>query len=179
MASYLTKVRKPDLVILAEELNLTLHERATTKQIIKIITDDIDFNEETTKNLLTNIEAERLEEKEAERANREFELQRIQAQSLVNNNTVAAQTQSAIQLHRVNLIKPFEKDGDTSIYLNLFERQAARAEIDRDNYVSHLLTLLPLDIVNLIAREPDTLANNYAHIKKNFDEEIQLFSRTI
>lgn len=95
--AFLTKVRKPNLVNLAQELNLTLHKRATTKQIIKIVTDDVKYNEELTNKLLSNIEIERLEGKETERASRELELQKIQAEMLINNNTVAAQNQSALK----------------------------------------------------------------------------------
>lgn len=53
------------------------------------------------------------------------------------------------------------------IYLALFERQISRVEIPKGrSWVTCLLGLLPLEIVNLIAREPDHLENDYGHVKK-------------
>lgn len=166
--AFLSKARKADLLNLTTELDLIVPEGAKIAQLIKIITDDTNYSEEIAKNLLANIEIERLEaqEKEAEQANREYELQRLQTETLAHNGTAVSSEQNVPKYNNVNLIKPFESKGDIGIYLNLFERQASRAGIIVENYVSHLLTLLPLDIVNLIAREPDTLANDYSHVKK-------------
>ncbi|GFV59627.1 uncharacterized protein TNCV_228681 [Trichonephila clavipes] len=54
---------------------------------------------------------------------------------------------------------------DISLYLKLFERQAQRLNIDQENWVSHLLGLLPTEVSHIIAREPDDKANSYEHIK--------------
>ncbi|GFV89266.1 retrovirus-related Pol polyprotein from transposon opus [Trichonephila clavipes] len=56
------------------------------------------------------------------------------------------------------------KEGDISFYLILFERQARRVHIKED-WVTNLVGLLPLEMANLIAREPEEKANNYEHIK--------------
>ncbi|GFX45646.1 uncharacterized protein TNCV_176391 [Trichonephila clavipes] len=52
-----------------------------------------------------------------------------------------------------------------SLYLKLFERQAQRLNIDQENWVSHLLGLLPTEVSHIIAREPDDKANSYEHVK--------------
>ncbi|GFW64992.1 uncharacterized protein TNCV_392581 [Trichonephila clavipes] len=52
-----------------------------------------------------------------------------------------------------------------SLYLKLFERQAQRLNIDQENWVSHLLGLLPTEVSHIIAREPDDKANSYKHVK--------------
>ncbi|GFT44484.1 uncharacterized protein TNCV_1037371 [Trichonephila clavipes] len=54
---------------------------------------------------------------------------------------------------------------DISLYLKLFERQAQRLNIDQENWVSHLLGLLPTEVSHIIAREPDDKANSYEHVK--------------
>ncbi|GBM33213.1 hypothetical protein AVEN_28206-1 [Araneus ventricosus] len=48
----------------------------------------------------------------------------------------------------------------------MFERLAKQAEILENTWVTHLLGLLPYDVAQLIAREPDEIANNYGEVKK-------------
>ncbi|GFS52789.1 hypothetical protein TNCV_2995761 [Trichonephila clavipes] len=47
------------------------------------------------------------------------------------------------------------KQSDISLYLVIFERQTKRAAIEKKEWVGQLLGLLPLEIVQFIAREPD------------------------
>ncbi|GFU14849.1 uncharacterized protein TNCV_540231 [Trichonephila clavipes] len=42
---------------------------------------------------------------------------------------------------------------------------AQRLNIDQENWVSHLLGLLPTEVSHIIAREPDDKANSYEHVK--------------
>ncbi|GFT95727.1 homeotic protein female sterile [Trichonephila clavipes] len=62
-------------------------------------------------------------------------------------------------------IHRFDLKEDISLYLKLFERQAQRLNIDQENWVSHLLGLLPTEVSHIIAREPDDKANSYEHVK--------------
>ncbi|GBO35399.1 hypothetical protein AVEN_112267-1 [Araneus ventricosus] len=48
----------------------------------------------------------------------------------------------------------------------MFERLAKQAEILENTWVTHLLGLLPYDVAQLIAREPDEIANDYGEVKK-------------
>ncbi|GBL84486.1 hypothetical protein AVEN_117233-1 [Araneus ventricosus] len=48
----------------------------------------------------------------------------------------------------------------------MFERLAKQAEILENTWVTHLLGLLPYDVAQLIAREPDEIANDYNEVKK-------------
>lgn len=54
---------------------------------------------------------------------------------------------------------------DISLYLILFERQAKRIKIPKENWVSHLIGLLPVDIISIIARQPETESEDYDNIK--------------
>ncbi|GFW35825.1 homeotic protein female sterile [Trichonephila clavipes] len=47
----------------------------------------------------------------------------------------------------------------------LFPRLLKRLNIDQENWVSHLLGLLPTEVSHIIAREPDDKANSYEHVK--------------
>ncbi|GFT35333.1 retrovirus-related Pol polyprotein from transposon opus [Trichonephila clavipes] len=57
------------------------------------------------------------------------------------------------------------KEGDISFYLILFERHARRVHIKEEDWVTNLAGLLPLEMMNLIAREPEEKANDYEHIR--------------
>ncbi|GBM03861.1 hypothetical protein AVEN_231326-2 [Araneus ventricosus] len=57
------------------------------------------------------------------------------------------------------------RNGDITLFLSLFERQAKRAQIDTKDWVSGLLMLMPSDIVQLIARESEENFDNYNYIK--------------
>ncbi|GBL84249.1 hypothetical protein AVEN_86473-1 [Araneus ventricosus] len=71
-----------------------------------------------------------------------------------------------------HLMQKFDpKEGDISLYLVLFERQARWVEINEDSWVSHLIGLLPYEMSQLIARESEEVSNDYSHIKKNYFEE--------
>ncbi|GBM99448.1 hypothetical protein AVEN_133470-1 [Araneus ventricosus] len=48
----------------------------------------------------------------------------------------------------------------------MFERLAKQAEILENTWVTHLLGLLPYEVAQLIAREPDEIANDYGEVKK-------------
>ncbi|GFV98090.1 retrovirus-related Pol polyprotein from transposon opus [Trichonephila clavipes] len=64
------------------------------------------------------------------------------------------------------------KEGDLSFYLILFERQARRVHIKEEDWVTKLVGLLPLEMLNLIAREPEEKANYYEHIKEQMKEQV-------
>ncbi|GFX50508.1 retrovirus-related Pol polyprotein from transposon opus [Trichonephila clavipes] len=64
------------------------------------------------------------------------------------------------------LMRTFDpKEDDISFYLILFERQARRVHIKVEDWVTNLVGLMPLEMANLIAREPEEKANDYEHIK--------------
>ncbi|GFV61747.1 retrovirus-related Pol polyprotein from transposon 17.6 [Trichonephila clavipes] len=119
----------------------------------------------------------RLEELVKEQALKEKELQlkfdlerfkiesgfRINDES--NDSTNACSVTSNLNLKK--LIPDFDpKQSDISLYLVIFERQAKRASIEKKEWVGQLLGLLPLEIVQFIARETEEQAENYDYVKK-------------
>ncbi|GFT11825.1 uncharacterized protein TNCV_1923501 [Trichonephila clavipes] len=58
------------------------------------------------------------------------------------------------------------KQSDINLYLVIFERQAKRASIEKKEWMGQLLGLLPLEIVQFSAREPEEQAENYDYVKK-------------
>ncbi|GBM41911.1 hypothetical protein AVEN_259616-1, partial [Araneus ventricosus] len=71
--AYLARGTKEDLLILAEELGLTVKKEFKVKQLHKLITESSSYDEEFTRELLGSIKEERKkkEEREIEREKQE------------------------------------------------------------------------------------------------------------
>ncbi|GFV71196.1 retrovirus-related Pol polyprotein from transposon opus [Trichonephila clavipes] len=52
------------------------------------------------------------------------------------------------------------------------KEQTRRVHIKEEDWVTNLVGLLPLEMVNLIAREPEEKANDYEHIKEQMKEQV-------
>ncbi|GFW72612.1 retrovirus-related Pol polyprotein from transposon 412 [Trichonephila clavipes] len=126
---------------------------------------------------LERAEKMRLEELVKEQALKEkelqlkFDLERFKIESGFrvndesNDSTNACSVTSNLNLKK--WIPDFDpKQSDISLYLVIFERQAKRASIEKKEWVGQLLGLLPLEIVQFIAREPEEQAENYDYVKK-------------
>ncbi|GBM03052.1 hypothetical protein AVEN_14563-1 [Araneus ventricosus] len=54
---------------------------------------------------------------------------------------------------------------DISLYLGMIELQARTAEIEESEWVSQLMALFPLDLAQIIIKEPEEKMKDYLHIK--------------
>ncbi|GFS88206.1 retrovirus-related Pol polyprotein from transposon 412 [Trichonephila clavipes] len=125
------------LMCLAEELGETVMEEMKVPALKKLIVASKEYEEVFAKELLHRIER--------------------------NSQNEGIQEHVPVGLQK--LMRTFDpKEGDISFYLILFERQARRVHIKED-WVTNLVVLLPLEMANLIAREPEEKANDYEHIK--------------
>ncbi|GFW16481.1 SCAN box domain-containing protein [Trichonephila clavipes] len=126
---------------------------------------------------LERAEKMRLEELVKEQALKEKELQlkfdlerfKIESGFRVNDESNDSTNTCSVtsKLNFKKLIPDFDpKQSDISLYLVIFERQAKRASIEKKEWVGQLLGLLPLEIVQFIAREPEEQAENYDYVKK-------------
>ncbi|GFS56319.1 SCAN box domain-containing protein [Trichonephila clavipes] len=126
---------------------------------------------------LERAEKMRLEELVKEQALKEKELQlkfdlerfKIESGFRVNDESNDSTNTCFVtsNLNFKKLIPDFDpKQSDISLYLVIFERQAKRVSIEKKEWVGQLLGLLPLEIVQFIAREPEEQAENYDYVKK-------------
>ncbi|GFV06024.1 homeotic protein female sterile [Trichonephila clavipes] len=136
-----------DLIIGSEN-----YDEELTKNIHSTIVEDRKAREE---NLHIEEQKEKLRIEEREEKLRIEQLRRRYIQS----DTKFLVKEVSKFTHR------FDLKEDISLYLKLFESQAQRLNINQENWVSHLLSLLPTEVSHIIAREPDDKANSYEHVK--------------
>ncbi|XP_035224031.1 uncharacterized protein LOC118196690 [Stegodyphus dumicola] len=174
--SYLGKGRKQDLINLSVELGLEVPPNAKIQDLKNLIVQspqyDEKFVEATLESIIeARIEQHRLEEAEERKLERErereFELERLR---LTNANNGRENSQNNIPRSMrdlQNLMQRYNPESsDISLYLAMFERQARKAKVEEGDWVSHLMALLPMDIVSIILREPEQELDNYSYVKK-------------
>ncbi|GFW93577.1 transposon Ty3-I Gag-Pol polyprotein [Trichonephila clavipes] len=161
-----------DLIISSED-----YDEELTKNIHSTIVEDHKAREENLR-IEEQKEKLRIEEREEklrfeqlrldeQKRKYEFELDklRIQTQSKLGADTSIESDNKFLVKEISKFIHRFDLKEDISLYLKLFERQALRLNIDQENWVFHLLGLLPTEVSHIIAREPDDKANSYEHVK--------------
>ncbi|GFW89642.1 retrovirus-related Pol polyprotein from transposon 412 [Trichonephila clavipes] len=161
--AYLGKGRREDLFVLATELNLKFDKSMTIATLKDLIISSEDYDEELTKNIHSTIVEDRKAREENLRIEEQKEKLRIE------------EREEKLRFEQLRLDEQKRKDEfeleklriqtQSNLYLKLFERQAQRLNIDQENWVSHLLGLLPTEVSHIIAREPDDKANSYEHVK--------------
>ncbi|GFS53681.1 SCAN box domain-containing protein [Trichonephila clavipes] len=122
------------------------------------------------------VKEQELKEKELQL---KFDLERFKIESGFrvndesNDSTNACSVTSNLNLKK--LIPDFDPmQSDISLYLVIFDRQAKRASIEKKEWVGQLLGLLPLEIMQFIAREPEEQAENYDYVKKLLRKRFKL-----
>ncbi|GFX78833.1 uncharacterized protein TNCV_1919661 [Trichonephila clavipes] len=166
--AYLGKGRREDLFVLATELNLKFDKSMTITTLKDLIIISEDYDEELTKNIHSTIVEDRKAREEnlrIEEQKEKLRIEEIQTQSKLGADTSKESDTKFLVKEVSKFIHRFDLKEDISLYLKLFERQAQRLNIDKENWVSHLLGLLPTEVSHIIAREPDDKANSYEHVK--------------
>ncbi|GFS54398.1 uncharacterized protein TNCV_4808911 [Trichonephila clavipes] len=190
--AYLGKGRREDLFVLATELNLEFDKSMTIATLKDLIIGSENYDELTKNIHSTTVEDRKAREKKQEeqkeklrieereeklrieqlrldeqKCKDEFELEklRIQTQSKLGADTSKESDTKFLVKEVSKFIHRFDLKEDISLYLKLFERQMQRLNINQENWVSHLLGLLPTEVTHIIGREPDNKANFYEHVK--------------
>ena len=180
----------------------TIPEDAKILSIKKLITKSCNYEEEFCKEWLQfreRLRKEEMEERERlrkedmeerervrkeeieERRRREemqYELERLKLQNNGLRDGVSDKNMPVRPKFKISDVMPCfdSKENDISLYLVTFERQAKRAQIPVEEWVVHLIGLMPRDIAELIAREPEEAANNFDYVKILLLERFKLSS---
>ncbi|GBM54811.1 hypothetical protein AVEN_263523-1, partial [Araneus ventricosus] len=160
--AFLAKFRKVDLVRLAEEMGLDITSEDRVIDICKKIKNSPDYEEEFAKGQLDVISQER----ETERA---YELEKLKITSAAETASLNSTRSEGSRNRREikHLMQKFDSQNtDISLYLTLFERQARAAGIEEEEWVSQLISLLPLDLAQIIIKESEEQMREYTNVKK-------------
>ncbi|GBM50613.1 hypothetical protein AVEN_6453-1 [Araneus ventricosus] len=169
--AFLAKHRKEELIALADDMGIEISTNDKKIDICKKVKDSPDFEEEFVRGCLEEIarqreelkaqaqaEAPELKRIESLRQEREFELEKMRISNAAEVNSVAS-TRSENRKNRLslkNLMQKFDSQVSyISMYLALFERQARTAGIEETEWVPQLIALLPLDLAQIIIKEPE------------------------
>ncbi|GBO13018.1 hypothetical protein AVEN_161727-1 [Araneus ventricosus] len=157
--AFFGKARKEDLIILAREVTPDI-KRIDLRNLIVASTN---YEIEIVRELLNTVISQRTEkaekrklelagEERRKREEREFELEKLKLQNESINSGGSGFSRPKIDF--LSVIPKFDQVNNAiSLYLILFERQAQAADIPKEFWASHLLSLLPYEIAQLVARE--------------------------
>ncbi|GFW48371.1 retrovirus-related Pol polyprotein from transposon 412 [Trichonephila clavipes] len=134
---------------------------------------------ETTKAVMEGILEEKEREFEERRQTREYELERLRLSNATETVSVSsADLEGQGVNRRVNLkdlVPKFDaKNADINLFFEIFERQAKKEKVAEDRWVSQLISLLPIEIAEIVAKEPLEKSDDYPHIKNLLLARFQL-----
>ncbi|GFT98804.1 SCAN box domain-containing protein [Nephila pilipes] len=116
---------------------------------------------------------------EERRQIREFDLERMKLANITDRVSVSSEDLEGQGVNRrVNLkdlVPKFDpKNADINLFFEIFERQAKKEKVAEERWVSQLIPLLLMEIVELVVKEPPEKGDNYPHIKKLLLHRLQL-----
>ncbi|GBN01029.1 Retrovirus-related Pol polyprotein from transposon 17.6 [Araneus ventricosus] len=168
--AYLAGVKKEGLRSLCEDLGLTVTSKTSVIAIRDLIINDTNYDEEFIREHLKSIiqnrksdYEQRMKEIESERA---FELEKLRLSQPQQSATARGLGVDKPTIEIQKLLPKFKpQEDDIGLFLTLFERQLSFLNVPKENFVTYLIIALPGNISKLIAREPQTLSQDYDHIK--------------
>lgn len=171
----LNKLRVPDLVELCEELGVTLGKTKRKPHLIELIREtDADESElvECWELILErrDKEAEKSEREEKKRAHElevkrlELEMRKIEAEC--SKRGPAPSSEKGVETFKMkDLMQPFKIGEDVGLFLVNFERTCEKVGFARESWSQRLLTLLPCEAADVIARLSKQDAEDYDKVK--------------
>ncbi|GFW48655.1 uncharacterized protein TNCV_4242361 [Trichonephila clavipes] len=148
--AFLLKQTKEVLLEVAIDLGVEVNSTLTKSEIKNRICQSEDYNEESVKSLLEGILVEKREARELKerQETREYEFERLR----LSNATETVSVSSA----------------------DLEGQGAIKEKVAEDRWVSQLIPLLPIEIAEIVAKEPLEKSDDYPHIKNLLLARFQL-----
>ncbi|GFT52615.1 uncharacterized protein TNCV_3765191 [Trichonephila clavipes] len=179
MMTFLLRLRKGDLLEVPRELGVEVNGDQTKVEIKDMILQSDKNDMETTKAVMERILKEKEREFEERRQTREYELERLRLSNATETvNVSSADLEGQGVNRRVNLkdlVPKFDaKNADINLFFEIFERQAKKEKVAEDRWVSQLIPLLPIEIAEIVAKEPLEKSDDYPHIKNLLLARFQL-----
>ncbi|GFU48111.1 retrovirus-related Pol polyprotein from transposon 412 [Trichonephila clavipes] len=182
--------KKEVLLEVAIDLGVEVNSTLTKSEIKNRICQSEDYNEESVKSLLEGILAEKREARELKenRETREFEERKLirafelERMKLANSTDTISVASTDLEGQGVNrrvnlrdLVPKFDaKNADINFFFEIFERQEKKEKVAEDRWVSQLIPLLPMEIAEIVAKEPLEKSDDYPHLKNLLLARFQL-----
>jgi hypothetical protein len=169
--AFLKKHKKVDLRELAIEMGIQVEDSDQKFDIIDKIQKSPRYDEPGAKDAIQVVVEERelaeAEKKAALAAAREFELAKLKLTNSADAISIESSHESVKPTRNINsVMQKYDGDKiDMALFLTLFERQARKLRIEDDDLVSQLLSLMPIDIAEIVIREPEDKNDCYEHVK--------------
>ncbi|XP_077559123.1 uncharacterized protein LOC144174347 [Haemaphysalis longicornis] len=194
----LKALKKPQLLELAKELRLDVTDALRKPELIEAIlavgADDDELSEcielindrETDKRQAAEAERQREEreekkreqEQEERKRQHELEMKRLDVEASRPRRQSGSSVQSAATerptLRMCDLMRPYKVGEDIGLFLVNFERTCERAQFSRDSWPQKLLTLLPGEASDVMARLPKEEAEDYQKVKSSLLRKYRL-----
>ncbi|XP_064480470.1 calponin homology domain-containing protein DDB_G0272472-like [Ornithodoros turicata] len=171
----LSKLRVPDLLLLVEELGGSAGQAKRKPQIIELIRGIGADDEELTDcwqlilERKEKDEAAKQERVEKEKRDHELTVKRLELEKLrleaESSGRVVGRSGNSEQIKIKDLLQPFKVGEDIGLYLVNFDRTCEKVGFERDVWPQKLLTLLPCEAADVIARLSKEGAAVYAKAK--------------
>ncbi|GFV08432.1 uncharacterized protein TNCV_328661 [Trichonephila clavipes] len=157
--AFLLRERKDVLLEVAKELRVEIDITLPKIEFKKRICQSEDYNEESVKGLLEGILAEKREARELK--------ERQEARELKER-----QETREYELERLRLSNATETVSVSSA--DLEGQGAIKEKVAEDRWVSQLIPLLPIEIAEIVTKEPLEKSDDYPHIKNLLLARFQL-----
>ncbi|GFT56468.1 uncharacterized protein TNCV_2334311 [Trichonephila clavipes] len=166
--AFLLRERKDVLLEVAKELRVEIDITLSKIEFKKIICQSEDYNEESVKSLLEGILAEKQEARELKERQEARELKERQEARELKERQEARE----YELERLRLSNATETVSVSSA--DLEGQGAIKEKVAEDRWVSQLIPLLPIEIAEIVAKEPLEKSDDYPHIKNLLLARFQL-----
>ncbi|GBM26887.1 hypothetical protein AVEN_264744-1 [Araneus ventricosus] len=144
--AFLARCKKLDLARFAEDLGIEITPEDRVIDIFGKIKTSSDFEEE-----------------------RAYELEKLRIISVVETPSLGSTRREGSRSRREikNLMQKFDAQmSDISLYLTLFERQARTTGIEEEEWVPQLISLLPLELTQIIIKESEEKMRDYVSVRE-------------
>lgn len=184
----LKALKKPLLLELAKSLGLDVREQMRKPEIIEAI-ENLEADDDELSECLELIEEEKKEKqrREAEERNerlrreaeeRELEMKRLEVELVkARSNSGGSEASSGVErksFRMKDLMQPYRSGEDIGLFLVNFERTCEKAGVTKTRWPQCLLTLLPCEAADVIARLTKEEADDYDQVKSSLLKRYRL-----
>lgn len=169
------KYKREDLFTVAYDMGIDLLESDRKVDIKNKMQASAEFEEGLVKEQLDLLveerkaEMEREKEREKLESDRAFELERLRLTLASETNSVASTNSEGTRTGKSikTVMQKYDPEkSDMVLFLTLFERQARKLNIADHDFVTQLISVLPLEMAELIMREPQEISDDYSKVKE-------------